>query len=634
MFKGVSKVTSADGPEDGTRFECGCAGRTCRCQRSGVEAPDAVDECDDPWESCRDDDLSSCAETITTCSRRGHACTCDQRPTSASLAPRGPAAAGGPSSPSPAAGRRVYLARLMSLMDERSAEKDESPSSPFLCECDEAVGGDASGRARLPLPQDLRVNDDGRGRRGGGERPDETLARDGRRRFLPSRHPEAPGSALQSSSPKRRKGLSLGRESGRKRRKSPQVNVNYKEPIVDRAMAKAGKSGAGGSSGRGGRGSPSKELPRDLGRDYLSGEEAKQRRSAQDREVFDRLGVEGLVREDRPFDHEDCVETYGETILKHFRKEELEREYQLRDKPSLLTGKMKFLVIINEVIIVALFALFMHWIIVVRKANFDLLDVLDVVSKTRRDKEINAKKLDIHMTIYVVIFVLLLPHVTIISVVFGFVNTNRLTAVTFALKLLSFCLFFGGLVDIQAAVSESDESEATRDYKTHLCFSQGAVFVFVMYMVMTSVKLAGTIFRQIFHIRILGSLFRIVVSDWFTDSVDHLTYGAGYMSLLTGISAYLFLSRNDEHFQLLELDDEAVNDEGWHIRAICMLLAVLYIMMLLTNFHKHYIKNHKAFITVDTFKNVFLQFRDLYQEENLMEMGQDMPKVTSAQRML
>lgn len=119
------------------------------------------------------------------------------------------------------------------------------------------------------------------------------------------------------------------------------------------------------------------------------------------------------------------------------------------------------------------------------------------------------------------------------------------------------------------------------------------------------------------------------------DSVDHLTYGAGYMSLLTGISAYLFISRNEDHFQLIEIDkDEAVVDEGWHIRSIVMLTAVLYCMILFANFHKHYVKNHKAYITVDVFRNVFLPFKDLYEEENVMEMGQDMPKVTSAKRML
>ena len=346
--------------------------------------------------------------------------------------------------------------------------------------------------------------------------------------------------------------------------------------------------------------------------------------------------IKEKIRQD-PLDHE-CIETYGDTILDHFRKEELEKNYQIYDKPRLFSARMRILIAIMELTIIVLFSVFIHWIVVVRKATFGFFDVVGVVSKSEEEhqgKTIDPAKLDIHFTIYMTIFVILLPHVLILSVVLEFISTTRLTAITFSLKLLSFCLFFGGLFDIQAAVGSTYEDERKKDFKTHYCFSQGAVVVFIMYIIITSVKLAGHLFRRIFQIRILGSILRVVVSDWFVDSVDHLTYGAGYFSLLTGLCGYLFISTQDGPFDLTEdTEHKMTTNESWHIRSICILMAVLYFTILLVNFQKHFITNHTNFITVDIFKDVFLPFRALYEEENIMEMGQDMPKVTSAQRMV
>ncbi len=345
-----------------------------------------------------------------------------------------------------------------------------------------------------------------------------------------------------------------------------------------------------------------------------------------------------LIEEHKMHKDCECLETYGDTILDHFRKEELEKEHEIYDKPRLFSPQMRLLICIMEVTIIALFTVFIHWLVVVRKATFGFLDVVGVVSTTgdeEQRKTIDPAKLDLHMTIYMTIFVILLPHVLILSVVFEYISTTRLAAISFTLKLLSFCLFFGGLFDIQASISSTREDEVDKDFRTHYCFSQGAVVVFIMYIVITSVKLAGHLFRRIFQIRVLGSIFRIVVSDWFVDSVDHLTYGAGYISLLTGLTGYLFFSRKDEPLELVETEENAMTvTEGWYIRIICMMMAVLYFTILSVNFQKHFINNHTHFITVDVFKEVFLQLRTLYEEENLMEMGQEMPKVTSAQRMV
>jgi hypothetical protein len=231
----------------------------------------------------------------------------------------------------------------------------------------------------------------------------------------------------------------------------------------------------------------------------------------------------------------------------------------------------------------------------------------------------------------VVVYVALLPHVQIFSVIFDSASPNRLMALTFVLKLVAFCLFFGGVFHINSV----DFQNQSRDYGTHLYFGKLAMAVFIVYIVITGVKATGYMFRRIFRLRILGSIFKLVVSEWFVAGVDHLSNVSGLLSVLSGITGYLFMYSKEE---LLHISQESLEDhdasEGWLLRCMCLLLAFLFILLLLANFHKHYINNHEHFITLEDFKNNFLQFQSLYQEEDVMEMGQEMPKVTSALRMI
>ncbi len=357
-----------------------------------------------------------------------------------------------------------------------------------------------------------------------------------------------------------------------------------------------------------------------------------------DRKAFDNDQL--VISEEGRFEHDDCVDTYGMTVLRHFKKQELEREYHMHEKPSFLTRQMKLLLVAAEVIIIALIGLFVHWIVLVRKQDTLQFPDLWKVVWPNKDASINEEnRLNAHMIIYVVTFVVLLPHVLILSIMLEFVSPNRLTTIIFLLKLLSFFLFFGGFGDIEdARTTNATTTEVflARDYKTHRFFSICVLMVFITYILVTAVNMAGHMFRNIFYMRFIGRWLRILASDWFSDLVDHLVYGVGYISLLTGISTYLYIDRNKAHFRLLEMvvDKYASAREQWHIRSIVILLATLYLVILLANNHKHFIKNHKVFLQVEDFQKIFLRFRSLYEEDNIMEMGQDMPKVTSAQRML
>jgi hypothetical protein len=165
---------------------------------------------------------------------------------------------------------------------------------------------------------------------------------------------------------------------------------------------------------------------------------------------------------------------------------------------------MKLILVFIELVVVSLFSLFMYWILAVRRATFGLNDVLDVVTNTKaNDSDFtwtneSANTLYIHMTIYVVIFVVILPHILIIAVVFDFISANRLTALIFALKLTSFCLFFGGWVDI----SKLDLKKQDSKFSTHQYFSRLSMAVFVLYIVITGVKIAGHLSGRIFRIRV------------------------------------------------------------------------------------------------------------------------------------
>jgi hypothetical protein len=64
-----------------------------------------------------------------------------------------------------------------------------------------------------------------------------------------------------------------------------------------------------------------------------------------------------------------------------------------------------------------------------------------------------------------------------------------------------------------------------------------------------------------------------------------LNNGCGFIALLTGISAYLFLVTKEDYFRIFK-DREQETSEGWLIRGISISLAFLYILDLLANFHK------------------------------------------------
>jgi len=59
------------------------------------------------------------------------------------------------------------------------------------------------------------------------------------------------------------------------------------------------------------------------------------------------------------------------------------------------------------------------------------------------------------------------------------------------------------------------------------------------------------------------------------------------MSILTGLTAYLFLEKKGaDQNKLDQLEDKDKQDESTYIRLICVLLLCLYIIILLANFHK------------------------------------------------
>ncbi len=461
-------------------------------------------------------DAYSCAETV--------ACKCERFPCDCEVSPASPTPVFKESSLSsrhkqktdwrqenlpPGGAAYKKLVKLVEDCESDRRGEDCRLPPPFVCECDEDQTSSTTRASLIPLQLDVERQQ----RTSGG-----VLSRIPSNDKSPKQKARKPPRSRFGRSPSPTQLFGNTRHHRHRRRRSkkdkPTVQVKYEKPVFDPATSSAGKVHIPGRKYKYDNENLKKNVESKTTQSGKRPPEASadkdKLKSDVDREVFDELGIEGLVPEERLFDHEDCVETYGKTILRHFKKEELEREYHIHEKPSLLTGQMKVLIILIEAVIIALVSLFIHWVVVVRKGTFDLFDILDVVSGPNRSEGISTKKLNIHMTIYVVIFVILLPHVIIVSVVFEFVNTNRLTAITFTLKLLSFCLFFGGLFDIEAAVKETDR-DSTRDYKTHFCFGQGAVVVFIMYIVVTGVKLTGHVFRRIFDIRILGYVLRAMV---------------------------------------------------------------------------------------------------------------------------
>lgn len=267
----------------------------------------------------------------------------------------------------------------------------------------------------------------------------------------------------------------------------------------------------------------------------------------------------------------------------------------MRTKAKLLTKKMIFLLFLAELFALAFTIVFIYWMSVVKSSTFGWQDIIHSLHRHNHGEVSN--KIDIHITIFFVVFGLFLPNIKICNIIFDSAPPTFLVIGDCILKVISFIFFFGGWVDILS----SDLSKIRSDFGIHGLMSLFCFIAFVLYVMVTGVKVAGHFCQYIFRIRFLGKVLKFVANDVFEDFIDHWLHDIGWMTLLTGIFSYITI-QNRFHEN---------KEQSPFVVILSALLIILFCLIQLTTNYKHEIVDHKHFLTDDEFRQNFAQFSDL-----------------------
>ena len=305
--------------------------------------------------------------------------------------------------------------------------------------------------------------------------------------------------------------------------------------------------------------------------------------------------------------HDYHVEPYGKSALAYFCKEETEKQYNIREPPNLLSIRMIMHLFIIGFLSVIYFAVLLYWLLNLRNASFRMDIIWD--SFGTRDGNITftgfdeqqQMKLYVHMIIFSIVYVVILPLIF-------FFNTIKIRlsgCMNWILKAAAFGIFFGGWHQIKGMTYRQQGISLHQ----HKIFCICSSILFTLYFTATAVQLVGYHFHRIFRIRLLGYFLRGMISDYFADVLSLLIYAFGYVSLLSGVTAYLSLAGIERKMQVYdELDETSQDEEGWYLRVLYLIPTLLLIAMLATGFLRHNLNEHTHSITVKQFEENLLQF--------------------------
>ena len=291
---------------------------------------------------------------------------------------------------------------------------------------------------------------------------------------------------------------------------------------------------------------------------------------------------------DESTDHVPSI--YGQTTVNLFKRQKLEDQFGIRRKPRLASKKMIALVILLEVVIAINWGIIIRWVSAVR--DNDIIDFLSVRAGATIVTKEDMKTLDRHMLLYATVFTFLLPQLVVLSIVLDCIRVGCWDIISHIIKIVAVLIYFGGTADAKL----TSIPENRKAFKTHYWIAECTQFIFLFWYSASILKTVGRLYPSIFHLRILGRLFRLIVREWFLESLDNFIATAGFLSLLSGVYTYIGL-----HKDLGE-------DGGFYMRFMSVSFLLLFMATLLVNFQKHFIINHTHFITVQEFRDHFLQY--------------------------
>lgn len=339
--------------------------------------------------------------------------------------------------------------------------------------------------------------------------------------------------------------------------------------------------------------------------------------------------VQELRRElfERP--DNDLPSVAGFSMLFGKKKEILEEKYGLKNGPNFLTGTMIFLLILLEMSLMATVVLLFFWNFEIRKGSFDLglfaesfgqqklLENTETFTPNKtqdsRSEELYKIRITHHITIYSSIFLLALPHVEILRILFQNGENLCLQSMVVILKLGSLLTFLVGWYDIRSR----ELVQNARDCGTHAYFSKITLIILFFYNIVTIVRIMGRMFGSVYTIRFVGGFLRQIVTQKFENLIQQLCSISALTSMLTGIIAFMFYIKHKHGI-------EHESQEFWVIRSSIILLVGSFVLHMVVSIMKHYISHHKSCISIEQFQ----EFVKLEEKWHRCKNWEDRSKIT------
>ena len=326
----------------------------------------------------------------------------------------------------------------------------------------------------------------------------------------------------------------------------------------------------------------------------------------------------------------DILDVAGISMLFGKKKEMLEEKYGLRWGPNFLTCQMISLLVLLEIFLISCVVLLLVWAFKIRQGalDFDLLlrdfgkkrlwatsaaNTTDVPEQSSSQEEMYKVRLTQHTAIFSLTFLLVLPHVVILRILFQNADNICLQAMVVILKLGSLCLVMIGWYDITSV----ELLKQTRDCGTHAFFAKATLGLVVIYNSITIVRISGRMFRNLYRIRLVGGILRQIITQKFEDLIQQLCSISALTSMLTGILAFIFYLKHKEGI-------EHESQEYWVIRATILLLLGSFVLFMIVSIIKHYISHHMSCISVETFQ----EFVELEKKRQRCKNWEDASKIT------
>lgn len=314
---------------------------------------------------------------------------------------------------------------------------------------------------------------------------------------------------------------------------------------------------------------------------------------------------------------------YGTTITKQIEKEKKEKEHNLNGFPDLLTTEMKVIIGLCEVMIVITLVTGYLWGFYFGGLSTDL-------------HRFGGTRLCVHVAIFVIVDVVLIPHIIIGHILLDRVNPSLKFIAMIMLKLTIFAISISFTAEtylfVQTRESKSDPTDEEKTkalpstiYNTHHTVVAMMSIVEIVYIVTTVSNFLTKTFPALFDIRIIGRILSIISRPWFTEPLEELFIISGCFGILSGFHSYMSYTWNK--VSLVESHDNNQNNflEGIAIGAIIICVTILCSLVIQANRLSHFLRNHKNQITEKIFIDDFLQFKDVFQGDVILR--EEDPKI-------